>query len=199
MALDAVIPEGKQLSLQLNESLSTEVNKEGDSFTAVVTTPFYSGDRVVIPKGSVVNGSVSRVNRPSRLSNKAQMNLRFQSIDIPGCGQIPIVATLKSFSGQGSSGIRIEGSEGSVGAKSPMGSDVSKIVLPAIVGGLLGNRFGKSTGAAIGIGAGITAGTIILFAEKKEIKIPSGATLVIELNKPLTIPVEAEAAAIRNR
>src|ERR1035437_1297318 len=60
-AADNSVPEGTRITLQTNETLSTKLNAEGDAFTAVVTTPVYYGDRVVIPKGSVVNGSISRI------------------------------------------------------------------------------------------------------------------------------------------
>src|SRR5436309_11469122 len=72
-----IIPEGTHISLQLNDHLSTKLNNEGDTFTATVTVPVSQGDRIVIPKGSVVSGSVSRILRPGRFRGKAIMNVVF--------------------------------------------------------------------------------------------------------------------------
>jgi hypothetical protein len=93
-ASDTILPEKTRITLQLNNHLSTRVNSEGDTFTAYVTAPILIGDRIVIPKGSVVNGSISRILRPGRFKGKAVMNLLFQSVTIPGRGQLPIVASL---------------------------------------------------------------------------------------------------------
>ena len=55
---DAILPEGTRIRLQLNEGISTKANGEGDPFKAIVTEPVYTADRVVIPKGSYVTGSI---------------------------------------------------------------------------------------------------------------------------------------------
>ena len=129
-AADTVLPETTRITLQLNKHLSTKVNSEGDPFTAYVTIPVSLGQRIVIPKGSVVTGSVSRIIRPGRFKGKAVMNVLFQSIEIPGRGQLPIAASLARMDPEGSGGVR---SEGTVEGEGSEGSDIGRIVMPGLL------------------------------------------------------------------
>jgi hypothetical protein len=196
-AADIVLPDKTRITLQLNKHLSTKVNSEGDSFTAVVTTPVFLGERMVIPKGSEVTGSISRIIRPGRFKGKAVMNVLFQSINIPGRGQLPIVASLARVGSEGNGGVR---SEGTVEGEGSEGSDIGRILMPGIAGAGIGTLAGGGKGAAIGSGIGAAIGLATVLATRgKEIEVPRGSTLDITLDKPLTIPPEEEGAAARNR
>ena len=196
-AADTVLPETTRITLQLNKHLSTKVNSEGDSFTAYVTIPVSLGQRIVIPKGSVVTGSVSRIIRPGRFKGKAVMNVLFQSIEIPGRGQLPIAASLARMDQEGNGGVR---SEGTVEGEGSAGSDIGRIVMPGIVGAGVGTLAGGGKGAAIGTGIGAAIGLATVFATRgKEIEVPRGSTLDIILDKPLVIPSEEDDAAAGTR
>lgn len=196
-ATDAILPEKTRITLQLNRHLSTKSNSEGDSFTAVVTAPVFLGERMVIPKGSQVTGSISRIIRPGRFKGKAVMNVLFQSINIPGRGQLPIVASLARVNSEGVGGVR---SEGTVEGEGSEGSDIGKVMMPGLVGAGIGTLAGGGKGAALGGGIGAAIGLATVLATRgKEIEVPRGSTLDITLDKPLTIPPEEEGAAARNR
>jgi hypothetical protein len=197
-ASDTILPEGTRISLQLNKHLSTKTNSEGDSFTAVVTTPVTLGDRIVIPKGSVVTGSISRLLRPGRFKGKAVMNLLFQSISLPGRNRdIPIVATLIRIDPEKNSGIR---SEGSIEGESSTKSDIGKVLAPGLAGAGIGTLAGGGKGAGIGAGVGAVIGLATVFSSQgKDLEVPRGSTLDIALDRPLAIPPEGEDAALRNR
>jgi hypothetical protein len=181
----------------LNKNLSTKTNSEGDPFTAVVTMPVYLGDRMVIPKGSLVNGSISRILRPGRFKGKAVMNLRFQSIDIPGRGQTPIVATLVSMDPDGNGGIR---SEGSVEGEGSTTNDAGRVLTPGLIGAGIGTLAGGGKGAGIGAGIGTAIGLASVFTSRgKDLEVHRGSTLGIALDRPLTIPSESDDSATRNR
>jgi hypothetical protein len=197
---EVTLPEGTRLTLQLNKNLSTRTNSEGDSFTTVVTTPVNLGNRMIIPKGTVVNCNISRIVRPGKFQGKAQMNLRFQSIDIPGRRQpLDIVATLVKVESQGKIRVR---SEGSVEADSSIAKTAGKILAPAGIGAGIGAIAGGGRGAEIGAGVGamLGFGGDTLFAPReKDLEIKRGFTLEIELNRPLVIPAEEVDDAARNR
>jgi type IV secretory pathway VirB10-like protein len=189
------VPEGTRITLQMNETLSTKFNAEGDAFTAVVTTPVYFGDRVVIPKGSVVNGSISRILRPGRLKGKAILDLIFQSIKIPGHKQMNIVATLVRVDSEGNSGVR---SEGRVEGESSVGSDFGKVIAPSIAGAGIGGLAGGGRGAGIGAGVGAVAGLASIFTSRgKDLEIHRGSTLDIKLDRPLIIPTDSNDSALK--
>jgi hypothetical protein len=196
-ANDSVLPEKTRITLQLNNKLSTKVNSEGDEFTAYVTAPVLLGDRIVIPKGSIVSGSISRIIRPGRFKGKAVLNVLFQSIEIPGRGPLPIMASLARMDTEGHGGIR---SEGTVEGEGSEGSDIGRVVMPGIVGAGVGTLAGGGKGAAIGGGIGAAIGLATVFATRgKEIEVPRGSSLDILLDKPLSIPLEEEGASAKNR
>jgi hypothetical protein len=196
-ASDTVLPEKTRITLQLNNRLSTRVNSEGDAFTAYVTAPVLIGDKIVIPKGSVVTGSISRIIRPGRFKGKAVLNVLFQSIEIPGRGQVPIAASLARMDADGEAGIR---SEGTVVGEGSEGNDIGRVVMPGIVGAGVGTLAGGGKGAAIGGGIGAAIGLAAVFATRgKEIEVPRGSTLDITLDKPLAIPPEETGFTAGNR
>ncbi len=196
-ASDAILPEGTRITLQLNDHLSTKTNSDGDSFKAIVTNPVYLGDRMVIPKGSEVTGSISRIIRPGRLKGKAVMYLLFQSINIPGHGQLPIVASLVSVDSEGIGGIR---SEGSVESEGSTGSDVGKVLAPGLAGAGIGTLAGGGKGAGIGAGIGAAIGLAAVFTSRgKDLDVRRGSNMEISLDRALTIPAETVDAATRNR
>jgi hypothetical protein len=172
-AADAVtVPEGTEIVLQLNKSLSTKDNREGDVFDAYVVEPVYSGERISIPRGSVISGSISRITRPGRFKGKAVIHLIFQSIQIPGRGEIPIRASLDHIDSGGNADIYTE--------------NVLADAIPAArgVGGIPGNSL---TGTSPGI-------TNVFWTRDKELEIHRGATMRITLKQDLQIPLKTTPA-----
>ncbi|HYK88254.1 MAG TPA: hypothetical protein VE398_05765 [Acidobacteriota bacterium] len=190
---EATIPDGTRITLQLNEHLSTKLNSEGDSFTAVVSVPVLLGNRIAIPKGSTVYGSISRVVRPGRFKGKAIMTLNFQSIRIPGRGQFPVVASLASVDSEGNPDVK---TEGTIKGGGNVGGDVGRVAKPALGGAGIGAIAGGAKGSAIGAGAGAMVGIITVFATRgKDLEIARGSTMNIALDRALILPAEPSEAA----
>jgi hypothetical protein len=191
------LPEGTSIKLQLNNDLSTRLNSEGDNFTANVIAPLYFADRLVIPKGSIVTGSVSRVIRPGRLKGKAVMNLLFSSIQIPGRGELAIVASLARVDQEGNAGV---GTEGTVRGEGSTGADAARILKPGLAGAGIGGLAGGGRGAAIGSGVGTVIGLATVFSTRgKDLQMRRGSTLDISLDRPLVIPPDSEVHGARIR
>ena len=177
-AEDVRLPKGTQITLQLNDMLSTASNMEGDEFTASVSTPVYLGDQIVIPKGSVVTGSVSRILRPDRLKGKAVLDLMFQSIRVPGCKTADIAATLTRIDPAGNSG-KQNGENFTEREKATGGT--AKSGNPNI-----GVRGQSSGGKSAGIGA--SGGLPSVFnSQGDDLRIPRGTSMDITLDRPLTL------------
>jgi hypothetical protein len=194
---EVTLPEGTRISLQLNDHLSTKSNVEGDPFTANVIAPVYQGDRLIIPKGSTITGSISRVLRPGRFKGKAVMNLLFRSIRVPGRGEVPIVASLARVDGEGSGGVA---SEGTIEGRRSVGSDVGKVVTPGLSGAGIGALSGGGKGAAIGAGVGAAVGLATVFSTRgKDIEMRRGSTMDIALDRPLILPTDIDTRGARNR
>ncbi len=177
---EITIPEGTRIICQLNDYLSTKVNNEGDSFTATVSEPVTIKDRIVIPKGSIVSGTVSRLLKPGRFKGKAAMNLLVSTLRIQGSPEMPIIASVTRVGDQA-----VEG-EGGVGPRGSKGKDLAKIAAPTATGAGIGAIVAGGKGA--GIGAAIGAGIGIFSAGGgSQIEIPRGTTMEIVLDRALTI------------
>ena len=175
---DVLLPKGTLITLQLNDALSTASNVEGDEFSAVVLSPVSIGNQSVIPRGSVVTGSVSRILHPDRLKGKAVLDLMFQSIRVPGYKKADIYATLTRVDPAGSAGK--QNAENFTEREKPAGgaakSGNSKI----------GVRVQPNSGKGSGIGA--SGGLPSVFnSQGDDLSIPRGASIDITLDRPLTL------------
>jgi len=185
---DLTLPEGTRIFLRLNDYLSTKLNSEGDRFTAEVVAPVLLGDRVVIPKGSIVTGSITRVLRPGRFRGKAVMNVLFHSIRIPGRIEIPIVASLSNVDPEGNSGVKPENTIEGDGSKA---KDIAKVATPGATGAGIGGLIGGGKGAAIGGGVGAAIGLATVFATRgRDIEVRRGTSMDIILERPIVVPAE---------
>jgi type IV secretion system protein VirB10 len=186
---EIVLGEGTRISLQLNDHLSTKLNNEGDTFTATVTAPVYLKDRLIIPKGSIISGSISRVLRPGRFKGKAVMNLLFSSIRLPGAAaQLPIVASLARVDQEGNAGVR---GEGTIAGEDSKGRDAAKVAVPTLTGAGIGAIVNGGHGAGIGAGIGAAVGLATVLAGRgKDLELRRGSTMDIVLDRPLAIPSE---------
>lgn len=193
---EVMLAQGTKISLELNDHLSTKLNTEGDSFTANVTAPVYQGDRLVIPKGSVVTGSVSRIQRPGRFRGKAAMNVIFQTLQVSGKTQVPLVASLATVEPEGNSGVK---AEGTIAGESSKGKDAGRVAKPGLTGSGIGALVGGGKGSAIGAGVGAAVGLATVFATRgKDLELHRGTTLDIVLDRPLVITIEPEASAVKH-
>jgi hypothetical protein len=193
---DFVVPEGTKIALQLNDRLSTKRNKEGDAFTAVVVDPVNQGDRIAIPKGSIVLGSISRITRPGPMKGKAVMNLLFQSISIPGRGEHPISAVLDKVNSEDDTASH---PEGTVKGEGSIKKDIGRVLVPGVIGGGLGGVIGGEKGAVWGGGIGTIIGIgAVLMTRGEDLELGRGSPLNISLDKPLTIPADTDGATAKN-
>jgi hypothetical protein len=194
---DTVVPEGTRITLQLNDYLSTKRSKEGDAFKAIVVSPIYQGERIAIPKGSVVSGNISRILRPGRFKGKPRMTLLFQSINITGRGEHPISAMLEKVINSDDNTETT--TEGTVKGKGSENSDITRVVLPSLVGSGIGGLAGGAKGAGIGAGVGAGVGLInIISTRGKDLELSRGSTLEIALEKPLVVPANSSDISAKN-
>lgn len=186
-----IVPKGTRITLQLNKTLSTKENHEGDPFDAYVIEPVYREGQVTIPKGSVVSGSISRITRPGRFKGKAVMHLLFRSIQIPGRGNLSIDASLNHIESDQDMDIQTEGSMESKGSAE---QDAGKAVIPGLagagIGSLVDGRKGATVGAETGIGLGLAN---VFWTRGKDLEIPRGFTMDISLEQDLKIPVTGQS------
>lgn len=185
-AHEVTLNEGTKITIRLNNNLSTKTNRDGDPFTAEVVTPVFYHSSVVIPAGSIVTGRVANLKRPGRITGKADINLRFESIRLPNGPEEYLVARLAGTDRATKGTVDREGTLKGEGSKK---KDAAVIGGAGAVGAGIGAIAGGGKGTAIGGGAGAIAGLATVLATRgKDLEVPRGTEFDIVLDRPLRLP-----------
>jgi type IV secretion system protein VirB10 len=187
---DYVIDPGTKIPLSLINSVSTKNSTEGDRVYLETVFPVVLRGKMVIPVGSYVAGTVTKVTRPGRVKGRGEFYIRFDSLTLPNGVTRDFRASIGSLDGRASEDLdRKEGSIKSEGNKS---GDVRTIAetaasgasIGAVAGGVAAGRPGM--GAGIGAAAGATAGLIgVLVTRGPDAVLARGTTMEMVLDRPI--------------
>ena len=168
LAADSVI------GLQVDTAVSTATAEVEDTVQARVTRDVLVGDRVAVPAGTRMLGSVVLVEKGGKLRDGARLGVRFHTLVMDDGLQVPIVTETIYREGR---------SRGS--------NSVAKIGGAAVGGAILGAIFGGSRGAAIGGSIGAAGGTAAaLNGEAEPARLPPGTMLTVRLSRRVAITVD---------
>ena len=174
--VDLTVPSDAVLGLQIERTISSELARVEDRVDARVTRDVRVGDRVAIPAGSTVRGSVSEVDRGGRLKSKARLAIKFHTIVLADGTQLPLKTDAVVREGQ-----------------SPGGESAAKVGGAAIGGAILGAILGGGKGAAIGGAVGAGAGTAAAMAnDRNPATLAAGTTVTVRMQAPVTVTVQKE-------
>lgn len=195
------IPAGTKFSLQLLTPVSTIGGFEGKEFTAVMITDQSADNDVILPQGSLVRGSVSKIVPAKRVSKGAIMYLDFDHVVAPNGRQLPL-----SMSLVGRADLTYDGgittTRGYKDAMKQTWQTTKKITKTATDWGndtfedVAGGYFRILTLPLAAIGGGIGGGGYYLYdavantiKKGKDVNIPSGEVLNVILTQPVDVPV----------
>ena len=176
------VPAGTALMVRLDTTLATFSNKAGDPFHASITQPVAVNGQTVIPVGATVEGRVTKVSEPRRISGKPTIGILPEAVILPTGERYYLDATLTDANVKGSDVNRegqFKGSGHSRGDTIEQGAGTAGGML---VGGLIGGPPGILIGGAVGAGA--TTGHWLV--KHRSTVIPAGTELTLELNRPMT-------------
>ena len=91
------IAAGTQFQLEFLQQVSTSSGCDGDSFMAALKNELKTNNTVILPKGSVVRGSISTVKMAQRFSRGAKLYLDFDHVVTPNGRQIPLDLAVVTF------------------------------------------------------------------------------------------------------
>jgi hypothetical protein len=168
------IQQGTDLTVTLDQAISTAESRSGDTFRATVAAPVVIEGKTAIPKDAAVMGHVVESVPSGRLRGVAKLDLTLDSVEING-KSYDIATADEGRMGRNHNkrnGILIGGGAG----------------LGALIGAIASGGVGAAIGAAAGAGAG-TAGAA--YTGKKDIRVPAETTLTFQLTRPVTIPVKS--------
>ena len=172
--VELVVGADSVLGLQIERTVSSETARVEDRVEARVTRDVKVGDRVAIPAGSLVQGSVAEVERGGKIKERARLAVRFHTVVL-------------------SNGTRLNLRTDSVvreGA-SPAKESAAKIGGAAVGGAILGAILGGGKGAVIGGATGAAGGTAATMAsDRNPAVLTQGSTVTVRVQQPLTVSVE---------
>src|SRR5580693_9095547 len=168
------VPQGTQLDVVLDQSISTAANRSGEPFQAILASAIVVDEKTVIPRDALVKGHIVDARPSGHLRGVARLELTLDSVEVNG--QTYEIATgdlgRRGKNHNKRNGILIGGGAG----------------MGAVIGGVAGGGVGALIGSSVGAGAG-TAGAA--FTGKKDIRVPAETTLSFRLVRPVTIPVKS--------
>ncbi len=144
----ATLTGGTVISVRLQDPLNSGVNQVGDTFRATVDQDLRIGADTVVFRGSVVEGTLTYVEKSGRVKGRAAMSIQLTSLKVGGQAY-PIETEILSFE-----------------ADATKKKDATKVGIGAGLGAVIGAIAGGGKGAAIGAAAGAGAGTATVLATR---------------------------------
>lgn len=193
-AASYTVTAGTRIPLLLINSISTRNAHEGDQIYLETAFPIIIQQRIVIPPGSYVRGTITQVKRPGRVKGRGEVYLRFDSLTLPN-------GVTRDFRGRvgavdGSGYETLEKKEGKIQGDSSKGSDAGTIASTGASGTGIGTIAGAAAGrpglgAGIGAAAGAAAGiATVLLSRGPDVQLLRGTELDMVLDRPLTFSAE---------
>lgn len=172
--VDLTVPSDAVLGLQIERTVSSELARVEDKVEARVTRDVRVSDRIAIPAGSTVRGSVTEVDRGGRMKGKARLAIRFHTIVLADGTQVALKTDPVVREGQ-----------------SPGGESAAKVGGAAIGGAILGAILGGGKGAAIGAATGAAGGTAAAMTnDRNPATLAAGTTVTVRMQAPVTVTVQ---------
>ena len=182
-----VIATGTRMLLRLTNSVNTKHTAVGDRVYLETASPIFINERLVIPRGSYVTGTVTESERAGRVKGKASLNLRFDSLTLPN----GVTRDFHSRPGSADSRGNLDRSEGKIHGESNKGGDAKTIGEATAAGAGIGTLAGSAAGhygmgAGIGAAAGAAAGLIgVLASRGPDVILQQGTTMELVLDRDL--------------
>lgn len=171
---ELVVSSDSVLGLQLLTTVSSETAKLEDPVEARVTREVRVGNRVAIPVGTRMLGSVTLAEKGGKMKEKARLGVRFHTLVLADTTRLPVQTEAIFREGD-----------------SPGKESAAKVGAAAAGGAILGAILGGGKGAAIGGAVGAAGGTAaVMTGGRNPAVLNSGTAVTVRLQQPVTVTVE---------
>jgi len=176
------LPAGTTVKVRLENTVSTSTSKSGETFSGRVTEAVQRDGKTVIPVGATVQGRVTEVSEPRRITGRPTISMFPETLIMPNGDRFMLNATLVDTSLRDGTDVN---DEGQFKGKGHNGTDVTQIAMGTGGGMLVGGLIGGAKGLLIGGAVGATATVAHWLSKRNSAELPAGTELVMELSHPM--------------
>ena len=172
-SLGSAAPEGAVVRARLLTPLSSATAQKGQDVEAVLSRPLFDGERLILPQGSRLKGTVRQVQPARRLKKNGQLRIAFLELVPPDGIEQRVHATLEGVQAGKDANVKLD-SEGLAEATTSKSRYLATTVSlglaaismgedhDAVGGGSAGNASNRAAGGAAGFKlVGMVAGALI--------------------------------------
>ena|SRR5882724_9048222 len=188
IAIAAEIPKGTHVLLKMVNSINTRTAEEGNQVYLQTASPIAVDGQILVPTGAYVQGSVSRAKHSGRVSGRAELAIRIESLTLPSGKTFKISPRLTAVDAN-ESDQKVESVENTVKQGADYSKDAQRVAILAGSGAGLGGLTDRSwKGAGIGAGAGSAVGlATVLLTRGREVELKQGSTLDVVFDRPIAL------------
>jgi type IV secretion system protein VirB10 len=177
---------GTRILMSLLNAVDTKHSREGNRIYLQTSFPVGVDGRIVIPQGSSVVGTLTKVKQPGHTSGKGEMYIRFDTLMLPNGVSRDFRSRPSSAEGAG----QVDDKEGKISSDGPKTDTrhIAEGVGIGTTGGVIGGAAAGHpiAGAGIGAAAGLAA---VLLTRDRSLVIPRGTSIEMTLDRDLTFNV----------
>ncbi len=112
------LPDGSVVEARLLTPLNSATAHRSDPVTAIVSKPLFDGNRLVVPEGSLLKGTVLQVSPARRMSHNGQLRPVFHQLSLPDGIEQQVEASLAGVQAGKAQGLKLD-AEGGAQATTP--------------------------------------------------------------------------------
>jgi hypothetical protein len=183
------VDSGTHILLSMINSVSTRQAVVGDRIYLETAFPVIANNKVVVPRGSWVTGTVTEVRRPQRMKGRAELAVRFDSLTLPN-------GTTRNFRSDlgavdATTGSTLDREHSTVKAPSDKKENAGTVLVTTAEGAAIGTAVGAAAGhlgggGLIGVAGGAAGGLIsVLASHGPDAMLPRGSTVEMVLDRPI--------------
>jgi type IV secretion system protein VirB10 len=180
------VPAGTKVPLTLKQGISTHSARVGDPVYAQTAFPIVENNRIVIPQGTFVQGTIRNIVRPGKVKGRAQLQMTFTSMIFPNGYTVLLPGAVEGVPGSNDSAMK--GSEGTIEQSGSKGKDAQTIALSTIPGAGIGAIADGGKGAGIGAGVGGVVGlATVLLTRGPDVQLGAGSSVEMVLERSIEV------------
>ncbi|HME34523.1 MAG TPA: hypothetical protein VKF84_04735 [Candidatus Sulfotelmatobacter sp.] len=151
------LPPGSVVHARLITALDSATTQKGDAVEAVLSRPLFDGERLVLPEGSLLKGSVLQVRPARRLKRNGQLRMTFRELTPPDGLTEKVEAGLEAVEAAKDSNMKLD-SEGGAEATTPKTRYLGTAISLGLAAVSRGGDHDQGNGTAAGDSGGRAAG-----------------------------------------